>query len=234
MNLDNIIKKIKSLKNQKNIDGQARYGINPKNNYGVSISVLRPMGKEIGKNHELAMELWATEIHDARLLATVIGEPEKLTKKQAEMMISQVDSWDICDGLCSGLLRYTPYAYEKAVEWSSREPEFEKRTAFSLMATLAVIDKKAPDSKFEVFLPIIKNEASDERNYVKKAVNWALRSIGKRNMALNRKALKVGKQLQKSKSKAARWVGNDAVRELESEKVLERLAESQKRLASKK
>jgi len=224
MNKNAIIKEIKSLKNQKNIDGQARYGINPRNNYGVSISVLREMGKEIGKDHELAMELWDSDIHDARLLATVIGESEKLTVEQAENMIGQVDSWDICDGLCSGLLRYTPYAYEKAIEWSAREPEFEKRTAFSLMATLAVIDKKASDEKFEQFLPIIKREASDERNYVKKAVNWALRSIGKRNMALNKKALKAAKQLQKSKNKAARWVGNDAVRELESEKVQERLA----------
>ncbi len=223
MNKNNIIKKIKSLKSQKNIDGMARFGINPRNNYGVSISVLRPMGKEIGKNHELAMELWDTDIHDARLLATVIGEPEKLTETQMEKMVKDFDSWDICDGVCSGLFRHHPLAYEKAIEWSTREPEFEKRTAFSLMATLVVIDKKASDSKFEQFLPIIKREAIDERNYVKKAVNWALRGIGKRNLALNKKALKVAKQLQKSKSKSARWVGNDAVRELESEKVQERL-----------
>ena len=228
MNLNKIIKKIESLKNQKNIDGMARFGINPRNNYGVSISVLRLMGKKIGKDHELAMELWDTDIHDARLLATVIGEPDKLTEVQMEKMISDFDSWDICDGVCSGLFRHHALAYEKAIEWSIREPEFEKRAAFSLMATLVVIDKKAPNSKFEQFLPIIKREAIDGRNYVKKAVNWALRSIGKRNMLLNKKAIRAARHLQKSRSRAARWVGNGAVRELESDKVQTRLRKTAK------
>jgi len=201
----------------------ARYGINSANNYGVSISVLRVMGKKIGKNHGLAIELWNTGIHDAKLLATVIGEPNKLTEKQAEMMILDIDSWDICDGLCSGLLRHTPFAYEKAIEWSSREQEYEKRAAFSLMASLAVIDKKSPDSRFEDFLPIIENNSLDDRNYVKKAVNWALRSIGKRNSNLNVKAIAVGKRLIRSNSTSARWVGRDAVKELESDAVKQRL-----------
>jgi 3-methyladenine DNA glycosylase AlkD len=202
----------------------ARYGINPKNNYGVSITELRKIAAKIGKNHSLALNLWDTEIRDARLLATLIGEPKKLTEAQAEKMVSDLNSWDVCDGLCMCLLRYTPFAFEKAVEWSSREPEFEKRAGFSLMATLAVIDKQSDDSIFETFFPPILIEAKDERNYVKKAVNWALRSIGKRNPYLNRKAIQIGKKLQKSRSKSARWVGNNAVNELETEAVQRRLA----------
>jgi 3-methyladenine DNA glycosylase AlkD len=221
--------KIKLLGDKKNVEGMARYGINPKNNYGVSIAELRGIAAEIGKNHALALELWGTGIRDARLLATLIGEPEKLTEAQAEKMVSELNSWDVCDGLCMWLLRYTPFAYEKAFEWSSRDPEFEKRAAFSLMATLAVIDKKSEDSRFEKFFPLILNCATDERNYVKKAVNWALRNIGKRNFAMNRKAIRIGKKLQKSASKSARWVGNDAVKELESETVQLRLARQKKR-----
>jgi 3-methyladenine DNA glycosylase AlkD len=206
----------------------SRYGINPQNNCGVSLTELRKIATEIGTNHELALELWGTGIRDACLLACLIGEPEKLTVAQAEQMVRDLNSWDVCDGLCMCLLRYTPFAYEKAVEWSSREHEFEKRAAFSLMATLAVIDKNCEDSNFENFFPLILKEATDERNYVKKAVNWALRSIGKRNQCLNKKAIQIGKKLQKSTSKSARWVGNDAVKELENEAVQLRIARHNK------
>lgn len=201
----------------------ARFGIRPAKNYGISLKDLRSMAKDIGKNHHLALELWDTGIRDARLLAVMISDPARLTESEADRMVKGLDSWDVCDGFCMWLVRYTPFAYRKAEEWSSRESEFEKRAAFALIASLAVSDKKAPDSRFEMFLPIIERESSDCRNYVKKAVNWALRGIGKRNPHLNGKALALARKLQASDSKAAHWIGNDAIRELESEAVRKRL-----------
>lgn len=212
-----------------NVEGMARFGIFPENNLGISLTDLRTIAKEIGKNHDLTLELWDSEIRDARLLAVLVGEPDKLTEGQAEYMVRDLNSWDVCDGLCMWMLRYTSFAYEKAEEWSTREPEFEKRAAFSLVASLAVSDKKADDKKFEVFFPIIITASIDDRNYVKKAVNWALRSIGKRNALLNKKAIRTGKKLQKSSSKSARWIGNDAVKELESDAVQFKIARQMKR-----
>jgi len=207
----------------------ARYGITPHNNYGVSIKDLRLIANKIGKDHGLALRLWNSGIRDARLLATLVAEPGKLTSDETEAMVKDIDSWDICDGFCMNLVRHTDFAYSKVVEWSSRENEFEKRAAFSLLSTLAVSDKKASDSKFEGFLQSIEIAATDERNYVKKAVNWALRSIGKRNPQLNRKALKVACKLARSDNASARWVGRDAVKELESEPIRMRLARKQQK-----
>ncbi len=224
MNYDNIIKNIILLSDPKNVDGMARYGINPKMNYGVSIRDLRLMAEDIGTDHELALRLWASGIRDARLLATLVADPKKLTETQAEEMLSGIDSWDICDGFCMNLVRHADFAYTKAAEWCSREHEFEKRAGFSLMATLAVHGKRTPDSEFVSFIPLIMREAADDRNYVKKAVNWALRSIGKRNMPMNRKAVKVARELSHSQNSSARWIGSDALRELESEPVQRRLA----------
>jgi len=223
LNKDNIIKKIKILKSPENVKGMARYGINSNNNYGVSIPVLRTMAKEIGSNHGLAMELWDTGIHDARLLAYFIEDPSKITSEQMDAWANDFDSWDICDQACTSLFDKTTHAWKKTFEWAEREEEFVKRGAFSLIAGLSVHDKKAADKKFEQFFPLIKEHSTDERNYVKKSVNWALRNIGKRNMALNLKAIRLGKQLQKSKSRATRWIGNDAVRELQSEAIQQRL-----------
>lgn len=222
MNYDQIINKIKSSHDPKAVEGMARFGINPKNNYGVSISKLRVVAKEIGKDHELALRLWESGIHDARLLAPLIAKPEKTNDELMEKWVADFDSWDICDGCCGDLFRLTESAYKKAEEWSIREEEFVKRAGFVLMARLAVRDKKADDDAFLKFLPIIKREANDERNYVKKAVNWALRQIGKRNLALNEKAIKTGREIHKMNSKAAKWIASDAVRELTSEKVRER------------
>jgi 3-methyladenine DNA glycosylase AlkD len=191
---ESIIREIKKKENKRNVEGMARYGINPKNNYGLSISVMRKMAEEIGKDHELAMELWDSKIHDARLLASLLGEPSRMTEKQADKMSQDIDSWDVCDAFCMWLMRYTEFAYKKSVEWSASELEFQKRAAFSLIASLAVIDKKAPDSKFESLFPLIGKAATDERNYVKKAVNWALRGIGKKNLALNKAAIKTAKK----------------------------------------
>ncbi len=211
-----ILKKLKSLSNPEAVAGMARFGINPKNTYGVSIPNLRKIAKETGKDHALAQELWSSGIHEARILAGMIAEPEKLTEAQMEKWVLDFDSWDVCDQVCSNLFDRTGFAYQKAVEWSGREEEFVKRAGFVLMACLAVHDKKAPDRNLEQFFPLIKKGASDGRNFVKKAVNWALRQIGKRNKALNKKAIALSKEIQKLDSKSAKWVASDALRELEN------------------
>lgn len=223
MDYDEIIKRLKSMFDQKNVEGMARYGINPKNNLGISIYKLRPLAKEIGKNHELSLKLWKSGIHDARLLAVFIEEPEKVTEKQIESWANDFDSWDVCDQACTSLFDLTPYAWKKAFEWSGRDEEFVKRGAFSLIAGLSVHDKKSEDSKFESFFPIIKKESTDDRNYVKKAVNWALRNIGKRNFYLNKKAIETAKEIKKINSKSAKWIANDAIRELTGEKIQKRI-----------
>ena len=223
MGYNEIIKQLKSMSNQKNVEGMARYGINPHNNLGISIYNLRPLAKEIGKDHKLALKLWQSSIHDARLLAVFIDDPLQVTSKQMDSWAEDFDSWDLCDQACTSLFDLTPYAWKKVFEWSVRDEEFVKRGAFSLIAGLAVHDKKAEDSKFEDVFSIIKKESMDDRNYVKKAVNWALRNIGKRNMNLNKKAIKTAKEIQKIDSKSSKWIATDAIRELTSEKVQKRL-----------
>jgi 3-methyladenine DNA glycosylase AlkD len=220
---DNILKKLKSLSNPRAVEGMAKYGITPDRVCGVSIPNLRKMAKEIGKNHDLAQQLWASGIHEALILASMIDDPTMVTGEQMESWAVDFDSWDICDQCCSNLFDKTEFAYQKAVEWSSREGEFVKRAGFVLMACLAVHDKKAEDKQFERFLSIVKREATDNRNYVKKAVNWALRQIGKRNLNLNRKAIETAKEIQKIHSRSAKWIASDAIRELKSKAVQERL-----------
>ena len=228
-NVDNIIKRLKSLSNPEAVKGMAKYGINLEKNLGVSIPHLRQIAREIGRNHKLALNLWATGIHDARILAGMIGEPDKVSEKQIEQWICEFDSWDVCDEVCMNLFEKLPLAYKKAVEWSSRNEEFVKRAGFTLMARLAVSDKKAEDEKFIELFPCIKKESADSRNYVKKAVNWALRQIGKRNLNLNKMAVKVGEEIYSLDSKSARWIASDALRELKSEKVLRRLIDKENR-----
>lgn len=218
-----ILKKLKSLSNPKAVDGMARFGINPHNTYGVSIPNLREIAKEVGKNHLLAQQLWESGVHEARILACLIDEPASVTEKQMEKWVYEFDSWDVCDQCCSNLFDKTKYAYQKAVEWSRREEEFVKRAGFVLMATLSVHDKNAKDEEFLKFLPIIKKEALDDRNFVRKAVNWALRQIGKRNVNLNKAAVEVAKEIQRIDSKSARWIANDALKELTTEAVQKKL-----------
>jgi 3-methyladenine DNA glycosylase AlkD len=222
MNYNQIIRKLRSMANPKNVEGMARFGINPKNTLGVSIYILRKIAADIGKDHALAQRLWRSGIHEAKILASYIDEPEKVTEKQMEKWVKGFDSWDVCDQVCF-LFERTPFAYKKVRQWSKRKEEFVKRTAFSLIAGLSVHDKKAGDRVFEKFFPIIKREARDERNYVRKAVNWALRNIGKRNVALNRSAIKAADEINKIDSKTARWIAADALRELKSEKIRIRL-----------
>ena len=218
-----LIKKLKSLYNPEVVAGLARFGINPNNSYGVSIPVLRKMAKQIGQNHLLAQRLWISGIHEARILAGMIDPPEEVTEKQMERWVRDFDSWDVCDQVCSNLFDRTKFAHKKAMDWSKRGEAFVKRAGFVLMAALAVHDKEAGDKEFFKFLPIIKREARDERNFVKKAVNWALRQIGKRNLNLNQMAIKTVKEIQRIDSKAAKWIASDAIRELTSEAVRKRL-----------
>ena len=219
MEYEKVMKQLKSMGNPKNVEGMARYGINPKNNLGISIYKLRPLAKEIGINHELSLKLWESGIHDARLLAVFIANPSQVTEEQMDSWAKDFDSWDVCDQACTSLFDLTPHANKKVFEWAENEREFVKRAAFSIIAGLAVHDKKSDDRKFEKFFPIIKRESTDDRNYVKKAVNWALRNIGKRNKNLNKKAIKTAKEIQKFDSKSAKWIASDAIRELTHDKV---------------
>lgn len=220
---DQVLKNLKSLSDPKAVKGMMRFGINPKNAYGVSIPNLRKMAKEIGKNHLLAQQLWSSGIHEARILAGMIDDSELVSEEQMENWVKDFDSWDVCDQCCSNLFDKTKFAHQKAVEWSKRHEEFVKRAGFVLMAALAVHDKKAGDQDFLKFLPIIVSESVDDRNFVRKAVNWALRQIGKRNLNLNKKAVETAREIQKLESRSPKWIASDAIRELTSKSVRAKL-----------
>ena len=221
-----MIGELESLRSQKNVEGMARFGITPEHTYGVSLPDLRRIAMKSGRNRVLAGRLWAYDSRETRILAALIDEPEKLTPEQVDVWASEFGYWEICDQCCMNLFWLTPFAYEKAVELSEREEEFVKRTGFALMAVLAWKDKEAGDDKIVAFLPYIKKGATDERPMVKKAVNWALRQIGKRNKALNRKAVEAAEEIAGLDSKAAGWVAKEALKELTSEKVVGRLTSS--------
>jgi 3-methyladenine DNA glycosylase AlkD len=218
-----VVDRLKAHSNSAAIEGMARFGINPKNTLGVSIPVIRKIAEEIGEDHHLALELWGSRIHEAKMLAGMIDDPKQVTARQMEKWAKGFDSWDVCDQVCSNLFDKTPFAHQKAVEWSARKEEFVKRAGFVLMATLAVHDKTASNSQFQRFLPIIERESTDERNFVRKAVNWALRQIGKRNITLNALAVKTAKKIQMKNSRSARWIATDAIRELTGTAVQKKL-----------
>jgi 3-methyladenine DNA glycosylase AlkD len=201
----------------------ARFAVPIDKALGIPTSALRKLAREIGKDHELAENLWKSGVHEARILAALVDEPRKVTEAQAERWLRDFDSWDVCDCCCGNLFDKRPFAYRKAAEWSRRKEEFAKRAGFALMAALAVHDKKAAEAKFLKFLPLIKRESLDERNFVKKGVNWALRQIGKRNSRLNQAAVKAAQEIRKMDSRSARWIAADALRELTSEAVWGRL-----------
>lgn len=219
MDCETILNKLKVMSDPKRIESSSRFGVQGKNMYGVTVPNIRKLSKEIGKNHTLAIDLWKSGVHEAKILASMIDDSQQVTKGQMEKWVKDFDSWDVCDHACGNLFDKTPYAYKKAVEWSSRKEEFVKRAGFSLMAYLAVHDKKAEDKKFVKFLSIIKRESKDERNFVKKAVNWALRGIGKRNKNLNEAAIETANDIRKINERSARWIASDALRELQSKSV---------------
>lgn len=204
----------------------ARFGIDTGRAVGVTVTELRRFARDLGHDHELAAALWASGVHEARLLASLVDEPAMVSEAQMEAWVADLDSWDVCDGVCGNLFDRTPFALDKAVEWSSREPEFQKRAAFALMASAAVHRKDLPDAAFASLLPVIRAQAIDERNYVKKAVSWALRQIGKRSSGLNPRAVRTAEQIERIDSRAARWVARDALRELRSDAVQARLRKS--------
>jgi 3-methyladenine DNA glycosylase AlkD len=218
-----ILTQLKSLGNPAAAEGMARYGINTEHAYGVSIPNLRKIARKIGKNRPLAEALWSSGIHEARILAGMVYPPLEITVRQMEEWVLDFNSWDLCDQCCNNLFRKAEDAHEKAVEWSERDEEFVKRAGFVLMACLAVHDKKAADAEFLEFLPVIKRESVDSRNFVKKAVNWALRQIGKRNIRLNHGAIATAHEINEMNSAAAKWIAADAIRELESDAVQKRL-----------
>lgn len=220
---DEIIRQIKARKDPEAIAGMARYGIAPEGNYGVCMPVLTDISKRVGKDHALAGRLWSSGIRDARIVAFMIDDPKLVTEEQMDRWVKDFRSWDICDGCCLHLFADAPSAAKKAVQWSKSEGEYVKRAGYVMMAVIAVHDKKSGDDLFRSFLPLIVRGSTDERNYVKKAVNWALRQVGKRNLRLNREAIAASERIQRLDSKAARWIASDALRELKSEKVQERL-----------
>lgn len=215
-----VMNKLKALGSPENVAGMARFGIQPRNAYGVSAPAVRRLAKEIGTDRRLAQQLWRSGNHDARGLAALIDDPAVVDAQQMESWAKDFDSWAVVDGACNNLFRMTPYAYRKAVEWTRREEEYVKRAGYVLMACLAVHDKQAKDEVFTRFLSLLQKGASDERNFVKKAVNWALRQIGKRNLRLRQAAISTAKQIRHLDSKAARWIAADALRELTSKKTV--------------
>ena len=221
--VEDVLERLKKKARPDQLEGMARFGMTVEQRLGVSIPDLRKLAKELGQDHELALKLWKTGIAESKILAAMIDDPNKLTEEQLEDWVKDIDSWDVCDQVCMNLFEKTPLAWKKIIDWSSREEEFVKRTAFSLIACLAWHDKKASDEKLIELLPVIMRGATDERNFVKKAVNWALRNIGKRNLNLNEAAINTAREIQRLDSKAARWVASDALRELQSEAIQARL-----------
>ena len=219
-----VLNRLHELADPTRLPGMARYGIAVDEALGVSVPELRRLARSLGKDHGLALRLWRTGVHEARILAGMVDDPARVTQSQMERWVRDFRSWDLCDQVCMNLFDRTPFAFGKAGAWSRREPEFEKRAAFALMACAAVHRKDVGDQPFEAFLPTIERAATDERNYVKKAVNWALRQIGKRNAPLNRKAIATAERIRALDSRTARWIATDALRELTSPAVRQRLA----------
>jgi len=218
-----VIDRLHSIGDPARLDGMARYAIVTEHACGVSIPQLRALAKEIGTDHLLAASLWDSGIHEARILASMIADPALVTEAQMDRWVAGFDSWDLCDQVCANLLRHTQFAYAKAAEWSGRRQEFIKRAGFALIAGLAVADKRASDERFIAFLTVVAREA-DDRNPVKKAINWALRQIGKRNTRLNALAIQTACELRCRPSRSARWIAADALRELQSQRIQDRLA----------
>ena len=209
---------------RRNVQGLARFGIRSKDVYGVSKPMLDKVAREIGKNHELGMQLWDTGNHDARLLGMLISESRRVTSKQMEAWVKAFDNWDVCDGTCCHLFAAAAPAWGKALRWTRRKNEFEKRAGFAMIAYLAVHDRVAEDARFGPCLEAIEREAWDDRNFVRKAVNWALRNIGKRNGPLNQQAIVYAERIREGGTRAGRWIAADALRELKSEAVQTRLS----------
>jgi 3-methyladenine DNA glycosylase AlkD len=220
---EEVLEKLRVKAQPEQLEGMARYGMAVEKRLGIKIPELRRLAKEIGRDHQLALALWETGVAEAMILASVIDVPEEVSETQMEAWVADFDSWDVCDQVCMNLFEKTPMVWEKIREWAEREEEFVKRAAFALIACLAWHDKKASDEAFIELIPLIKAEATDGRNYVKKAVSWALRHIGKRNLALNEAAIRAAEELRQVDAPAARWVASDVIRDVTRAKVQAKL-----------
>ena len=209
-----IVAELRTLGSEKNRAGMARYGIRTDRAFGISLATLTPIARRLGRSHALARDLWRTAWHEARLLAVMIDDPALVTRAQMDRWTAALDSWDLCDQACSRLFSRTPFVEDAIRNWAKDDREFVRRAAFALLAAYGVHGQKVPDARLARFLPLIERHATDDRNFVRKAVNWALRQIGKRSMGLHAPALAVAKRLAESDNATARWIGRDAVREL--------------------
>ena len=222
-NVEAVLCWLKKRSSARNREGMARYGLYSKNTLGVSVANIRVLAKRLGRDHDLALALWETGVYEARMLTTFVDEPHRVTPAQMDRWCGDFDSWGICDALCFHLFDKTPHAWKKIAKWSNARPEFVKRASFALLASVALHDKTAPDKLFVDSFSLIERAATDERNFVKKAVSWALRGIGKRNPALHSAALKLASRLAKSSDSPARWIGKDALRDLATPATFKRL-----------
>lgn len=220
MSARTLLRHLRSLSNTANVQGMRRFGIQGDKMLGIPIPVLRAIAKQTGRNHELAAALWKSGLHEARILAAYIDDPRRVTKKQMDSWVRDFDSWDVCDQVCGNLFDRTPYGFTKAKEWIKYRQEYVRRAGFVMMAALAVHDKTTDDAMFAAFLPAIEYYAFDERNFVKKAVNWALRQIGKRNASLRTKAVACARRIHRQDAASARWIASDALRELQRPAVI--------------
>jgi len=227
---EDIVKKLEELSNPEEIEGMARFGINPKNTYGIRMPVLKSIAKECEKSHKLAAELWEIDTRETRIIASLVDIPEFVSSEQMDSWANEFDYWEICDQCCINLFRKTEFAYDKIYEWTKNDKEFVKRAGFALIAVLAVHDKKTDNEIFENLLKLTKREACDNRNFVKKAVNWALRQIGKKNTYLNKKSIEIAIEIDNIDCKSAKWIAKDALRELKSEKVQKAIVKKEEKL----
>lgn len=224
MTTNDVLSLLKKHGSRSAIGQMKHFGIESPKAFGVNAPTLRKLAKQIGTDHRLALSLWKTGYHEARVLASFIADPEKVTERLMEEWVNDFDSWAVCDACCGELFDYTPFAIDKALEWSKRKKEYVKRAGFVMMAELAVHRKELDDSLFSSFFPVIERESTDGRNFVKKAVNWALRQIGKRNPSLNKQAMKVAMKLSGQNDSTSRWIGTDAIKDLQSEPVRRKFA----------
>jgi len=223
MNVKEVIRELKRLGDPSRVQGMESYGIRTKTIYGVRVPDLRSLAKNIGKDHAMAIALWEENSRETRILASMVDDPKLVSVKQMEWWVGEFDNWEVCDQCIMNLFEKMDNAWNKALEWAEREEEFQKRAGFVMMARLAVSDKKAVDDRFLQFFPLILKHSFDDRVYVKKAINWAVRQIGKRNSNLNAKAIELAREVHDLHSSAARWIASDALKELTSEKVQQRL-----------
>lgn len=218
-----VIRALRGMGDPARLEGMARYGIDTRNAVGVTVTELRRVARDLGRDHDLAAALWTSGVHEARILASLVDEPARVSETQMETWVADLDSWDVCDQVCANLFDRTTFALDKAREWSVREPEFEKRAGFALMACAAVHRRDEPDDAFASLMPSIREQATDDRNYVRKAISWALRQIGKRSAELNEEAIRTAEEIERMPGRAAAWIARDVLRELRSDAVRARL-----------